>query len=1283
MPGSSQNESSFFKSCHFHLLLWDKPKTELMTFSRLFYNVCFACLILGCAKESLGQDKPESRELRRLIHKTKSWENNLSEWNHLGRISIDSVAIREDSDSLLLFFSRPLSYLPAREETFSRLETSVRSHLGRRYRKHAIRFLTDGKDFRDLIPNLYRNQIPADTSRRVGQVTSRNPLVRKEGISYPTQGLYNRYIALWPSHGWYYESKLDRWEWQRARLFGTVEDLFTRGFVLPYLVPMLENSGATVMLPVERDTQSDEVIADIDGSSPGAVVVTDTSLLKSGLSVKGFLYRSLYYPGDNPFLMGTAHLVEARIEPIAPIFFHPGSIEGEYAVYVSYPNSGRNSDDVKYTVIHAAGETVYRVNQQMGGGTWIYLGNHRFSQPLPGRKQGVLLHLSGQPGRTIGIDAVRFGGGMGNIARRPAGATTPNQWSLNDTPDTVKENILQDSLTFSWKTSGKPRFMEGARYFLQYAGFPDTLVYDLTNGTNDYNDDYMSRGEWVNYLLGAPSGPLKDRQVNGLQIPVDLALAFHTDAGVTQDDSVIGTLAIYSTQTDEGFFPSGMSRMASRDLSDLVQSQIVQDIRMKFDDDWTRRGLWNRQYSEAWRPNVPSMLLELLSHQNLGDMRYGLDPKFRFLVARAIYKGIARFLCQGEGLPVVFHPLPPDHFGIIPLEDGKVRLQWQPVTDPLEPTAVPTYYKVYRDVNGTGFMEFMSVTDTFLVFEPENSGNVYQFQITACNIGGESFPSETLSMRLSGLKGMGLVVNAFDRISGPGIFDTGSMAGIEWWNDLGVEDGTGYITTGPQYDFDKSSPWLDDDSPGWGASHSESEGNPVPGNSRGFTINHGESIFGNNGYSWISVSDEVFAQPEFDIHPYFAVSVLAGEEKAESNDPQGSAIFSPGMRNQLKKVADNGGNIFLSGSYVGTDFMTAGDTLARNFAAEVLKYRWTSGNATRKGDFYSTDYGLPWFRMHSAFNAGQSSEMYAVESPDILAPAGPGTFVPFRYASNHSAASVAWSGNYKVLVLGFPFEAIHDLSGMNQMGSQIMNFFEGNSPGSVFQPSTGDVYDHYGALVRTDPRRKVVHLIFSAHDTGEGFRTVLDVLDRYGIKASFFLTGHFLRQEHFRQIVHEMVERNHYVGPHSDNHLLYMPWENRDSLLVTHDMFKSDLRENLVELEKYGIKSKEVTWYLAPYEWYNQTIVNWTAREGMKLLNFTPGIGTQADYTTPDMGNYRSSDQLLEGIWRFESSDVHGLNGVIMLIHPGTETKREDKLYLRLEQIIQQLISKGYTFRRF
>ena len=1254
-----------------------------MAISRLFFVGCIACLILFPAVESSGQGRTDSRDLRRLVRKTKSWENNLHEWNHLGRISIDSVAIRKDTDSVLLFFSRTLSYLPVREETYSRLESSVRSQLGWKYRKHSIRMITDGKDFQDLIPNAYLSLFPRDEKRCIATPFSGEPLVRREGASIHEKGLTNRYIALWPSHGWYYESKLDRWEWQRARLFSTVEDLFTRGFVLPYLVPMLENSGANVLLPVERDTQPNEVIVDWDGSTKGAALLGDSSLFARTLPVKGFLFREVYYPGENPFLMGTAKLWEAGVEPDAPIHFYPGDIEGDFAVYVSYPQSDHNSASVKYTIVHAAGETGYRVNQQMGAGTWIYLGTHRFNRSRDDRTQGVILHLEGRPGETIGMDAVRFGGGMGNIARRPSGAATPNRKSLNDSPEGTRKNGTPDSLSFSWKTSGKPRFMEGARYYLQYAGFPDSLVYDLNRGANDYNDDYMSRGEWVNYLLGAPAGPQKDRQAEGMKIPVDLVLAFHTDAGVTPNDSVIGTLAIYSTVSDSGYFPSGVSRMAGRDLSDLIQTQIVHDIRMKFDEDWTRRGLWDRQYSEAWRPNVPSVLLELLSHQNLADMRFGLDPRFRFLVSRAIYKGIARYLSQGDTSRVVIHPLPPDHFGIIPLDSGSVRLQWQPVPDPLEPTAVPTYYKVYRDINGTGFMEFAMVRSTFLNVKPDNPGDVVNFRVTACNDGGESFPSEALSMRLSGSKGMGLVVNAFDRISGPGLFDTGTMAGIEWWTDQGVEDGTGHIYTGPQYDFDRSSPWLDDDSPGWGASHSESDGSPVNGNSRNFTFIHGNALFGNNGYGWVSVSDEVFEQPDFDINPYFAFSILAGEEKASVNDPEGSAIFTSGMRDQLRNVALNGGNILVSGSYVGTDFMTAGDTLARNFADEVLTYRWTSGLATLTGEFYSTDYGLPWFQSDARFNAGQSNVIYAAESPDILAPAGDGAFIPFRYASNNTAASVAWQGKYKSLVLGFPFETITNQVELNHLGRQVMAFFEGIGNESLFLPSSGDVYDAFGALVRTDPGKKTIHLVFSAHDSGEGFRKVLDVLDQFGVQASFFLTGHFLRQENFREIIHEMVNKNHYVGPHSDNHLLYMPWENRDSLLVTHDLFVTDLRSNLVELEKFGISRDKASWYLAPFEWYNKKIVEWTEGEGMKLLNFTPGLGTQADYTTPDMVNYRSSEQILEGISRFEASDTYGLNGVIMLIHPGTEPEREDKFYLKLEYLLDLLVSKGYTFKRF
>jgi peptidoglycan/xylan/chitin deacetylase (PgdA/CDA1 family) len=191
------------------------------------------------------------------------------------------------------------------------------------------------------------------------------------------------------------------------------------------------------------------------------------------------------------------------------------------------------------------------------------------------------------------------------------------------------------------------------------------------------------------------------------------------------------------------------------------------------------------------------------------------------------------------------------------------------------------------------------------------------------------------------------------------------------------------------------------------------------------------------------------------------------------------------------------------------------------------------------------------------------------------------------------------------------------------------------------------------------------------------------VLDDKKIKASFFLTGNFLRNRAYEPVVKRIIARGHYAGPHSDRHLLYIPWENRDTLLVTKEQFNEDMKNNIIALRKAGLKMQEPRWFLAPYEWYNSAISRWSEEMGMTLVNFTPGTGTNADYTTPEMANYRSSDQLIKGLETFEESSPGGLNGAIILIHPGTAPERTDKLWSRIEEIISFYSDKGYTFSRF
>jgi peptidoglycan/xylan/chitin deacetylase (PgdA/CDA1 family) len=222
--------------------------------------------------------------------------------------------------------------------------------------------------------------------------------------------------------------------------------------------------------------------------------------------------------------------------------------------------------------------------------------------------------------------------------------------------------------------------------------------------------------------------------------------------------------------------------------------------------------------------------------------------------------------------------------------------------------------------------------------------------------------------------------------------------------------------------------------------------------------------------------------------------------------------------------------------------------------------------------------------------------------------------------------------------------------------------------------------DSQGATVRMNTDRKVIHLIFSADEAFEGAKPILEILDKNHAKASFFLTGNCLREKKFESIIRDIIRKGHYVGGHSDKHLLYASWDDRQKSLVSPDSLIADFQRNMSELEKYGIDLSQVHYFLPPYEYYNKENVRLIESLGQTVINYTPGLRTAADYTTPDMPNYKSSQELIDQLFAYE--EEKGLNGNIILIHPGTQDIRTDKLYLRLGEIIRHLKAKGYTFER-
>lgn len=249
------------------------------------------------------------------------------------------------------------------------------------------------------------------------------------------------------------------------------------------------------------------------------------------------------------------------------------------------------------------------------------------------------------------------------------------------------------------------------------------------------------------------------------------------------------------------------------------------------------------------------------------------------------------------------------------------------------------------------------------------------------------------------------------------------------------------------------------------------------------------------------------------------------------------------------------------------------------------------------------------------------------------------------------------------------------------LAAAVMLLFTSSCRRDQSYRSNPNIKMSYGAVVRMDTTKKKVWLTFTAHEFADGFDTVLSTLSHHRAKASFFLTGDFTRLPGYDKIINRLKADGHYIGAHSDKHLLYCDWEKRDSLLVTKEEFMTDLENNYKALAKHGITRDMAPFYLPPYEWYNDTISAWTREAGFLPVNISSGTITNQDWTVPDGKPYYSSDYLMKNFLAYEKEK--GLNGYILLIHPGTDPRRTDKFYLNLDSILTYLERKNYSFQSF
>ncbi len=952
----------------------------------------------------------EAQRPDRLIKRSlQSWAENFETpyTTPQYRCTIDKVTVNTARREIHLYMGEFFAGQPFTSASVKRIYQEVKDRLPAAYRNYRLTIYGKKEPIDRLIPNIHSDKPRAN--RLWGDIHHRGapwvtPLSRPYRV---TAGLQDRHLSVWASHGSYFSEKTNHWRWQRPRLYVTTEDLFTQTIVVPFLYPMLERAGAVVFTPRERDWQPLEVIVDNDAPTQQGKYVEAEGRHAWTSCGTGFAYKSLLVDGENPFRMGTVRgaATQTNKNQSSSITWLPDIVaDGRYAVYVSYATVPTSVTDALYTVRHRGQSTRFRVNQKMGGGTWVYLGTFDFEVGHPEDNCVTLSNVSNYRGM-VTADAVRFGGGMGNVARCISG-------------DTINGP----------RTSGLPRYLEGARYSAQWAGMPRT-IYSPRMGTNDYADDINVRSYMTNYLASGSAYLPAD---SGLHVPLELSLGIHSDAGFRPDSTLIGTLGIYTTDYNDGVLAAGLSRFTGRDFNDMMLTQVHRDLAAHFGR-WHRRQMYDRNYSESRVPQMPSMILEMLSHQNFADLRMGHDPVFKFVMARSIYKALLRYTALMHGqTDVVVQPLPVQDLATrLDAEAGTLTLSWQPRTDALEPTAKPTGYVVYTRMGNGGYDNGRYCSEAELTL-PAQPDLLYSFRVTAVNDGGESMPSEEVCARLAtNSRASVLIVNGFTRLAGPQPIERDTLRGFDLLTDPGVPYDRTPAFCGPQSVFSTHNYGL----PGEreiGYSDSTWEGRILAGNSFDFIALHARDVAEAGAYSIASCSRSAVEKELVSLNDYHLVDLLMGLQRADGYSLRPVKTFTPALRKALEEYTRLRGNVLVSGAYIGSDMDTPDEQV---FTGRVLKYR--------TGGALCTDslWALQGMNTEFTLFTRPGEARYPITRSDCLMPVGDGAFSTLLYKSGGYGAAVAYGGpNYRCMALGFPLESIREAGTRKKIVAASLNF---------------------------------------------------------------------------------------------------------------------------------------------------------------------------------------------------------------------------------------------------
>ena len=215
--------------------------------------------------------------------------------------------------------------------------------------------------------------------------------------------------------------------------------------------------------------------------------------------------------------------------------------------------------------------------------------------------------------------------------------------------------------------------------------------------------------------------------------------------------------------------------------------------------------------------------------------------------------------------------------------------------------------------------------------------------------------------------------------------------------------------------------------------------------------------------------------------------------------------------------------------------------------------------------------------------------------------------------------------------------------------------------------------------------KKAVAFTFDAGAEDNAAGDILRTLQQYNIKATFFLTGRFIKK--YPKTVLKIVKSGHEVG----NHTLTHPHLTTFATNRRHDTL-SEITKKRIRLELsvtdslfFNLTGRHMARiWRAPYGEFNHQILLWAAQAGYRHVGWTRGRGWKYTLDTMDWVEdknsaiYHTANEICEKVINFGKGTKYGASGIIILMHLGTNRK-DDFPHKELGKMIKGLSDRGYT----